>query len=115
MDKKKKRDLILVVIILAIAAVTGAGSYFYKQKPAVYAEVSVDGKVVETLDLNEDRELTIEGYNGGTNHLVIKNKEAYVTEASCPDKVCIHQGKIHNSTEMIVCLPNRFSVRIVGN
>lgn len=115
MDKKKKRDLILVGIILAVAAVSAAGSYLLKQKPAVYAEVSVDGTAVETLDLNEDIELTIEGYNGGTNHLVIKNKEAYVTEASCPDKVCIHQGKIHSSTEMIVCLPNRFSVRIVGN
>lgn len=115
MDKKKKRDLILIGVILAAAAVFSAGSYILKLKPAVYAEVSVDGKVVETLDLNVDQELTIEGYNGGTNHLIIKNKEAYVTEASCPDKVCIHQGKIHNSTEMIVCLPNRFSVRIVGN
>lgn len=115
MNKKKRMDLILIAVVLVIAALSAGVSFIMKQKPAVYAEVSVDGNVVEILDLKKDTELTVEGYNGGTNHLVIKNQEAYVTEASCPDKVCIHQGKIHSSTEMIVCMPNRFSVRIVGN
>ena len=84
------------------------------RKPAVTVEVSVDGSVVERLDLSKDTEITIEGYNGGTNHLVIQDGEVYIDDASCPDKVCIHQGKIHKSGEMIVCLPNLMIAKVVG-
>lgn len=113
MKKKKKGDIILIGVILAAALLFASYNFIMRLKPASYAEVSVDGKVVATLDLNKDTELTIDGYQGGTNHLVVHDKEVYVTEASCPDKICIHQGKIHSSTEMIVCLPNRMTVRIV--
>ncbi|HBE87040.1 MAG TPA: hypothetical protein DDW53_19330, partial [Lachnoclostridium sp.] len=39
---------------------------------------------------------------------------ASITEASCPDKVCVRTGKIHRSGELIVCLPNRVVITIEG-
>ena len=33
-------------------------------------------------------------------------------EADCDDQICVHQGYIENSGEMIVCLPNRFLVEM---
>ena len=33
-------------------------------------------------------------------------------EANCPDKLCIHQGKISKNGETIVCLPHGLIVEI---
>ena len=52
--------------------------------------------------------------NGGTNILVIENGEAWVSEADCPDKVCMGMGKISRNGEFIACLPNRLLVVVEG-
>lgn len=114
MDKKKKRDLILVAAVLAAAGILYLLNLFLFSKPAVTLEISVNGTVVETLDLSKDTEITINSKNNGTNLLIIKGGEAYISEASCPDSLCIHQGKIHKNGEMIVCLPNEMIAKIQG-
>lgn len=114
-DNKKsrlRRDLLLVAVILAVA---GAGFLYNRSRqkePAAYVEVSIDGKIVETLDLSKDTEMTVHGYNNGTNHLIIRGGEVWIDDASCPDKVCIHQGRISRNSDMIVCLPNLMIAQI---
>lgn len=104
---KQKKDLLLIVLVLAIAA-TGFGvNYMIQKKPAAQLEITVDGKVLEVLDLSKDTEMTIPGWNGGANHLIIQDGMAWVDVADCPDKVCVHQGKVAMNRQMIVCLPNR--------
>ena len=99
----KKQDLILIAVVLAAAALLFLGTKLMHKSPAEVVEISVDGNVVETLDLAKDQELTIDGVSGGTNHLIIKDGEVWVSEATCPDKICVHQGKIHMDGEIIVC------------
>lgn len=110
-----KRDIILAAAIMLIAAAVFEFNYLAHRAPAVTAQITVDGKVVETLDLSTDTELTITGAGGGTNHLIVKDGEIWCSEASCPDKVCVHQGKKHLSSDTIVCLPNKMIVTITGN
>lgn len=118
MEKKqkawKRQDLILAVILLAAAAVLGGGYYLTHQTPAMRAEVTIDGVLVETLDLSKDQEVTIDGARDGTNHLIVKDGEIWCSEASCPDKVCVHQGKQSLDGSLIVCLPNLMIVRIIA-
>ena len=75
--------------------------------------VSIDGKKEAEYPLNKDGTYLIYGSHLGTNKLVIKDSEAYIEEASCPDKQCVKQGKISKVGEMLVCLPNRVVVKIV--
>ena len=109
-----KRDMILAAAILLIAAAVFGFNYVSHRAPAATAQISVDGKVVRTLDLSKDTELTVTGAGGGTNHLRVKDGEIWCSEASCPDKVCVHQGKKHLSSDTIVCLPNKMIVTITG-
>lgn len=111
----KKRDMILAAAILMAAAVLFGLNWFSRREPAATAQVTVDGKVVYTLDLSRDTELTVTGAGGGTNHLIVQNGEIWCSEASCPDKVCVHQGKKHLSSDTIVCLPNKMIVTIMGD
>lgn len=113
-QKTGKREFLLVGAVLLTAALLFLWNRFYFSAPAAVVEISIDGTVAETLDLSKNQELDIEGVNGGHNHLVILNGEAWVSEASCPDKICVHQGKISRDGEMIVCLPNRMIAKISG-
>ena len=113
-QKTGKREFLLAGIVLLISALLFLWNHFFFSKPAAVVEISIDGMATQTLDLWKDQELDIEGADGGHNHLVIENGEAWISEASCPDKICIHQGKISRDGEIIVCLPNRITVRISG-
>ena len=75
--------------------------------------VSIDGKKEAEYPINKDGTYLIYGSHLSTNKLVIKDGEAYIEEASCPDKQCMKQGKISKAGEMLVCLPNRVVIKIV--
>ena len=110
---KKKRELVLILVLLLAAAAGFLVNQAMHKKPAAQVEITVDGKLVRTLDLNQDADLIIDGVNGG-NHLIIQDGTAWISEASCPDKVCVHQGKVSLNGELIVCLPNRVIAKIVA-
>ena len=65
----------------------------------------------EIYPLNKDGVFSL---NGGTNTLVIENGEAWVSEANCPDKVCMGMGKISKNGEFIACLPNQVIIVVEG-
>ena len=75
------------------------------------AVVLVEGKEVGRYPLAVDRVVEISGLCG-ENVLTIENGEAWMSEAVCPDKVCMDFGKIHYNTEMIVCRPGGIVVII---
>ena len=37
-----------------------------------------------------------------------------MTDADCPDKLCVKTGRISKTGETIVCLPHRVVVEIIG-
>lgn len=111
---QKKRDLLLLAVLLAAAALLFAGREFFAGRPAVMVSVWVDGAETITLDLNQDDDIVIENGNGQTNHLIIEDGKAFLTEASCPDKLCVRQGAISETGQTIACAPNRVSITIVG-
>ena len=103
-------DALLIGILLALG---GAAIllFFLFSRPGGYALVTVDGEEVGCYPLAEDGRFLL---NGGTNTLVIAGGGACIEEASCPDKVCEHTGRISRTGERIVCLPNRVMVEIVS-
>ena len=108
------RDLIFVAILLVAALAlffvmrtlqardTGTGAQ---------AVVTVEGREIGRYPLKKNGTFPL---NGGTNILVVENGEAWVSEANCPDKVCMGMGKISRNGEFIACLPNRLLVVVEG-
>ena len=112
--KKYGRDLILVAILLLAAVLLFFLVRSHQEKDAgsgAAAVVSVDGEVVGRYPLNRDGTFPL---NNGSNILVVENGEAWVSEANCPDKVCMGMGKISRNGEFIACLPNRLIVVVEG-
>ena len=113
----KRNDIILIVAILVISIALLLGVNIYRKNNtsgSAAAQVTIDGKVYGTYPLNQDTEERIELTDGSYNILVISDGKASVTEASCPDKVCVNTADIHYTDETIVCLPNKVVVKIVN-
>ena len=112
MKKKARNDLILIagVTIVALAAFAVLK---LTQKTGAYAVIYQNGTETARYSLSQDTTVRI-GDNETYNVLVIKNGEAQITEASCPNHLCIQQGKISADGEMIICVPNKVVVEIEG-
>ena len=111
--KKYLRDLIIVGALL-LAALLALLLVRHRQEAKTgtdaVAVVSTDDRE-EVYPLNKDGVFSL---NGGTNTLVIENGEAWVSEADCPDKICMGMGKISKNGEFIACLPNRVIIVVEG-
>ncbi len=109
----KKNDVILLGTILLLAA---AAIIFIniRKTDGSRVVITIDGEEYKTLDLNKDTTLTIEVAEGAYNTVTVKNGEVDMTEANCPDKLCVKHRKIHYNGETIVCLPHKVVLQIVG-
>ena len=99
--------LLLGGLFLLLAGLTAR--QYLGAEPAAEAEIWVDGVLTATLELSEDRVLTVESREGW-NQVTVRDGRVSVTAASCPDGDCLRCGA-QNSGPPIVCLPNRVSIR----
>ena len=106
----KKRDIILIASILIVAIALFLIVELTKEEGAGVT-VKVDGIEVAEYSLAKNGTHSL---NGGTNILVIEDGKAYLSDANCPDKLCVHQGKISMTGETITCLPNKLTVTVFG-
>ena len=115
MEKKKiKRDIMLISTLIIVCAAAFFIINFVVKKDGITAVVKVDGNIVYMLPLDKNASVTVEGYQGGSNTVVIENGTVYMKDADCPDKLCEKTGKISKNGETIVCLPHRVVVEIQG-
>ena len=111
--KKTRNDIILGLAVIILAAGIWLATELLK-KDGSFAVVTVNGSETARYSLSEDAEIRLESENGGFNILVIKNGKADITEASCPDHVCVDQRAISKTGEAITCLPNKTVITVDG-
>ena len=99
--------VIVVSVICLVLALKGRNERLHT------AVITVYGKVVRTVDLDEasDETFRVESENG-YNTICISDGEISVIEASCPDKMCINHGALKTEYLPIVCLPNKLIIEL---
>ena len=73
-----------------------------------------NGKIYQQIELEQNNTIKIEQENGDYNEVVIQDGYVWMTDADCPDKLCVKHNKIHYNHETIVCLPHKVVVEIIG-
>ena len=104
----KRNDIVLIIIILLIAILF---FYFYPKENGKIANVYYENDLILKIDLKENKEYDVTGYNGNV-HLVVENGKIKVEEENSPKHLCSKQGFISSSYETIVCLPNKIVIKI---
>ena len=108
----KKADIVLFAALILLGAALSVPALLWKGGGDT-VRVTVNGKLFGTYRISEDREVAVKK-NGNTNIVVIKGGRVWMESASCKNQICVHTGKISQSGQSIVCLPNRVSVTIEG-
>ena len=106
MNTIKKKEFLFIIGILLVALLLWGGLQLFGSSNYGMVQIEVDGELYDTYSLSEDQIITI----GDTNVCEIKDGKIRMTEASCPDHLCIQQGAIDTRGGMIVCLPNKIVI-----
>ena len=111
----KKADIVLfaVLLVLGIGSTLLLGRGFGAGKTAdAQVEISINGNVYKTADLNENQTIEIDN-EYGRNVIVIENGRARVKDSDCGGHDCIEMGEISKGGQTIMCLPHRLIITIV--
>jgi len=111
----RKNDFILIVVIFVVLLMVAA--VFYNNMDfGSTVTVTVDGEIFGEYSLNSNQEIEITNSDGEvTNILLISDGTAKMTEATCPDLICVNTEAISKKGETIVCLPNKVVVTVESN
>ena len=99
----KKKELTFIISIVVFALVLWTGMYLVRQGHYGSIRITVNGEEYGTYSLSKDQVISI----GDTNVCEIKNGEVKMTEADCPDHLCMKQKAVDSTGGTIVCLPNK--------
>ena len=102
----KRGDILVLAALLIVSAALGIFLATNRTEPQY---VSV--KAIARLPLSKDCVYRI---NDG-NTIEIRDGSVRMSEADCPDKICVKTGRISRSGQSIVCAPHRVTVTITGN
>ncbi len=106
----KKRIVLGAAAVVVIAGIFCAAAFFPKGKTV---RILSGGELVEEIDLSTspNRVFTVECADG-SNTIVVEDGKIRVSEADCPDKICVRTGWLGNVP--IVCLPHKLVIEYSG-
>ncbi|MGC9314115.1 MAG: NusG domain II-containing protein [bacterium] len=112
MDKKllKPRafDLLPILIIVALAIIPLLPK---RGETSSFIIITPDEKIV--LPAEVDTSIAVESAVGPME-IGISDGKAHVERASCPNKICVSMGEIHNPGSSLICAPGRTAVICIG-
>lgn len=113
----KKGDIILIIgiIVFSISSIFYIKNFLITDTDNSLASIQVNGKEVETIDLNNFEGTMEFETEYGFNIISVEDGKIRISKSDCPDQICVLQGNVHKSGETIVCLPNKFVIEIKGD
>lgn len=99
-----KINKIAAVIFFILFSASLALYFVWSGREGKTATVYLDGEVYTQIDLASEREIVLPH-----NTLLVSDGGVSVTEADCPDKICMQRGAMRGGLP-IVCMPNRVTV-----
>ena len=112
--KKTSFWIILIAAVALLAAAAALWVHFHHPNAAV-ANIYLDGECIRSIDLNKVTEPEIFTVTGeiGTNTIQVAPGRIRVSNAGCPDQVCVHMRCLTSQGGMpIVCLPNKLVISL---
>lgn len=104
----KKADLILVVTVLMVSFLFLLLRNTGDSNPV--ATVTVDGTVVDTIELANIQENQVKSYLDGAVKLQVSKNEIQFHYSNCKSKTCVKTGVLRKNGDTAVCLPNKVLV-----
>ena len=110
----KKGDIAVIALIIIVAA---AFMLWNNSKTdAVQAVITVDGKIIKTVDLSSVTEkITILPATTPKVVITAENGKIRFESADCEDKLCVSCGELSKHGDTAVCLPSKTVITVTGS
>lgn len=112
----RSRTLIIITVCIAAASVIACAVIMNSGRRGNIARVVSDGKLIRQIDLDavaQEYSFTVE-CDGGYNVVTVKNGDIRVSDADCPDHICMQTGWLSSSGAPIVCMPHKLVISFEG-
>lgn len=110
----RKGDVVVYTILISIFSVLGFQITKFKASDASSAEVYVNNQLKYVYPLQtEEKDIFVPTDIGGVN-VKIKDKKIRVTTSNSPLKLNVKQGWIGQPGEVIIGVPDRLIIKVVG-
>jgi len=111
----KKGDWVIIILVIGLSLALVSMNYInnrsddYNLKAIIY----YNGQVYEEVSLNEEREIEIVT-DIGRGLVKVHDHGIEMIESDCKDEICVHTKMAKKNGDMIVCLPNKIVIEVVG-
>ena len=105
--------LCICAVVFAAAALLFLFSFSGSSRGTQAEIVNSSGEKIAVLPLGRNTEYKVSS-NGYSLTVTVRNGEAFVSSADCPDRFCVGTGGISKSSQSIICVPAGIMVRISG-
>ncbi len=106
-----KWDTIFILGACLVALIIWVSFTYMRNGKGDMVVILQDGEELSRYSLSEDGVYVI-SYGEEYNLLMISNSEAFVSDADCPDALCVKQRAISKNGESIICLPHKLVIQI---
>lgn len=109
-----KWDALLILFLLILSCLPIAIFGQPAQASGIYAEVTIDGELYKRIPLTAHHghdEMDIHT-KYGNNTVVVEDETIAITDADCPDRICVSMGKASKPGNIIVCLPHKLVIEV---
>lgn len=103
----KRGDFLLTAVLIF----TSLGSLVPVQRmthPGDRAVLYQNGQPLQTFSLQQNQVVAFDHFT-----IEVSNGAIGIIESDCPQKICVHTGKISNPAQTIVCVPNRVIIEVI--
>ncbi|HEY5560946.1 MAG TPA: NusG domain II-containing protein [Clostridiaceae bacterium] len=114
----KKWDLIIIIALIIVSFIPETVIFIntHNKYKSFYVEIYSKGKLYKKLPLNKNaKKITFTIHNElGTNVIEIDKAKVKIIDADCPDKICVKAHAISKPGEVLICLPHKLVIKIIG-
>ena len=112
--EKLKKDIILLLGIILAAFLLWLIPYLLNKDASAMVTVYQNGHEIGKYPLGKEQTISIPYGEDGYNLLFISGGEASISDADCPDGLCVRQRAVDRNGESIICLPQKLVIQITA-
>lgn len=110
--KQKRNTFFFIAGLLLLIMISFLLQNLFLKKRGANVIIEQHGQVIAELKLSENTVYEVEDPNGGRNTITIEDGSVFVSDANCPDRICVQTGKISTTGIPIACLPHGLIITI---
>ena len=105
--------LLFLLLFSSLFLLYKRGTYGGQKKACIYQN-GVLLREIDFFSVKEPYSFRLVSSDGGYNEITVSAGGIAVTDADCPDRLCVNQKAISYQGESIICLPHKLTVTIEG-